>query len=982
MGNVRPGGWRKRWPGAVALAAGMLLAVLYGATDDTASGTGASSTPASASRKQGARVPRLTTQPRPAGTARITGRVRDDQGPAANVRVSASRADPWSTMSERPCDSAGGDKGLTLKSGGCPFEFERTQLEAVSAREGEALVFAETLTDAEGRFTLEGLPTGSVTLWALGETGAVSQGGVPVGSDPVELTLEPGILFEGHVLQEDRETPIPDARLTFVSRWHTRFFDVATDARGAFRVGPLPQGRYSALIAAEGWSLRLKPWLSSSDELDPVMLARPHAVAGRLLSPEGKPVPGVEVLIDGATTAATSQRTTTDGQGHFQFTVPAVPHQLHAESQGAFATLDVTPPQTHVELQLKAGVFLEGTVRDDTGRPIPGARVKTFREDGGPVEAEAENATDAAGRYRLGPVSPGPHTFYVLAPRHLDLQRPAQQLQPGMGPMDFTLRRAKSVEGRVVDSSGAPLGDIPLKLGGQGLGDDDNLKESLRSDATGHFVLDVEREGEGVLGTTDPSFQDIQLPVRIPSRDVVLVLDRGASVSGTLTDARGLPVRAAPVSLFKDKVEEDGYVEDVRGGVTDDQGHFQLAGLPPGRFTLEAAVRSALVETRLTHPITLKAHEHLEVSLHLEAGRELSGVVVDGEGHPLPDARLSASTGEPTRRYLFEETAGPSGQRAGPEGRFTLRQLTAPRYKLRASLPGYSFSATRSQGGTLDTDTNAFWVEPGSGTLRLVMERDGRIKGRVVGTGGLPVTDFQLRGLGLDPTDQPDGAADFDIPFTVSGPRTLEVWANGYRPLRLDVDLTEGMDKDLGTLTLDAGWSLPLVLVDAETGAPLPPDTLETLRAYIQEPGADESWERQRLTLQEGPPTLTRLRPPPFTLELKSKGTRTFRQEVTSRLESLTVSLDPGATVRLAARGRDGNPRPVYFQLEPPKDTQGERYHQDAPQGTALLRGVEPGEYILGAWPLDQEEERTFTRQRIQVPLRGEVHFTLETGPR
>ena len=39
----------------------------------------------------------------------------------------------------------------------------------MSAREGEARVLAETTTDTDGTFVLDGLPEGVVTLWALGE---------------------------------------------------------------------------------------------------------------------------------------------------------------------------------------------------------------------------------------------------------------------------------------------------------------------------------------------------------------------------------------------------------------------------------------------------------------------------------------------------------------------------------------------------------------------------------------------------------------------------------------------------------------------------------------------------------------------------------------------------------------------------------------------------------------------------------------------
>ncbi|MFP2898022.1 collagen binding domain-containing protein [Corallococcus sp. 4LFB] len=713
------------------------------------------------------------------------------------------------------------------------------QGEAAEARDGEAPVFAEATTDAEGRFALDGLPEGSVTLWALGDTSAVSQGGVPVGSDDVELTLEQGVLFEGRVTAPDQR-PIPDARVTLVSRWHHALLRRDHRCRGPLRRGAPAPGRYAAFVTADGWSSWFRPELGSPAGLDSVVLARTLPVAGQVVSEEGTPVPGVQVLLEGDTATASVQRTTTDDTGRFRFTAPAVAHQLSTGSGGAFATLDVTPPMERVQLRLQRGVMLEGSVRDDTGQPIPNARVETYREDGGPLAAEAATVTDAAGRYRMGPTRPGPHTFRILVPHHLDLEVTAQKLQPGMARLDFTLRRAKSVEGRVVDTSGAPHEGIRLELSGS-LGDWDDLLSSgaQRSDAMGRFVMDVQRAGTARLLVEEPSFRSLAIKVRVPSRDVVVVLDRGASVSGTVTNPRGLPLQDATVTLLKETQDaEDTPDEDPRSGKTDEQGRFQLKGIAPGSYLLEAAIRGDLMEVSVSQAIAFQAREHLDVSLRMEAGGERSGIAVDGAGQPLADVAITATLPdeEESRWGGGSDEDGPPGLRTGPDGRFTLRGLVAPRYALWASLPGHSFRPERSQGGEPSPETGGLWVDSSAAPLRLVLERDGRLRGRVVEPGGKAVTSFQVKGAGLQTQAQPEAWQDgvFDLPFDTSGPATLTVQSSGFTPLQRDVPLTEGVDVDLGLLTLDPGWTLRLVLHDAETGAALP--DVGTLQARFTEP--------------------------------------------------------------------------------------------------------------------------------------------------
>ncbi|NOJ96482.1 carboxypeptidase regulatory-like domain-containing protein [Corallococcus coralloides] len=991
MGNGRPGGL-KPWLGAVALAVVALLAFLLWNTEPPASAKGSPVPPESSTRKPVTRPTRVTTPPSPAGTARITGRVLGASGPAEGVRVSASRVEPGVTLSERPCPNPSGQddaRAPALKSGACSFDAERMQWESVEARDGEAPVFAEAATDAEGRFVLEGLPEGHVTLWALGDTGAVSQGGVAVGSNDVVLTLEQGVLFEGTVTDTDRETPIPDTRVTLVSRWHTRFFDAATDAEGRFIVGPLPQGDYAAFVTAVDRSPWFQPEVESLTAMQPVVLARALSLTGQVLSVDGAPVPGILVHLEGDTATASTQRTTTDGEGRFRFTAPAVLHQLTAESGGAFATLDVTPPLEHVELRLQPGVFVTGTVRDDAGHPIPHARVETYREDGGPVTAEATTVTDAGGRYQLGPTRPGPHTFRILAPHHLDVEVHAQRLQQGMAPLDFTLRRAQSVEGRVVDTSGAPVEGILLNLWGSfGTGDYGFSGSAWRTDATGHFVIDVQRAGTGHLSLEESPFQSQSIAVRIPSRDVVVVLDRGASVSGTVTDAQGLPLRGATVTAWADAkaIEEDSASgDDARAGVTDEQGRFHLQGIAPGTYLLEAVVPGDLMDASVSQSITLQAREHRDVSLRMEAGRERSGIAVDGTGQPLADVVITASSsGDAVWQYHLSEDEGPAGLRTGPDGRFTLRGLVASRYAVWADLPGYTFRPGRSQGGEPRADRGGLWVDSSEAPLQLVLERDGRLRGRVVAPGGQAVTAFQVKGADLydsaQPAEWPDGA--FDLPFGVAGPATLTVEADGFMPLERAVTLTEGVDLDLGVLTLDPGWTLRLAVHDAETGEAL--SQLESFRATLTRPGdSDLARARSRpqnVPLRDGVYTLSQLPPPPFTLELRSRNTRPFEQEVTARVDTLTVALDRAAAVRLLARDTNGAPLPALVSLKELGAHPMPRYQDFAPGGTLVLRGVEPGEYLLDARAADPDEGPRFTPRKVLIPPRGEVTFTVEAS--
>ncbi|RYZ39429.1 MAG: carboxypeptidase regulatory-like domain-containing protein [Myxococcaceae bacterium] len=979
--------------GVLAVVA-LLAAVFWSDPSPRAPQASTASAPPSASGRQLPRQPVITSAPQPVGSARITGRVRDARGWVAGARVSASRPEPWRTLSELPCPTVvEGQEKLPVGLRDCGIEYRRMLLELVGARLGEAPVFAEVTTDAEGRFALEGLPEGSVTLWALAESGAGVLPHVPIGREGVELMLEEGRLVEGNVTAQDETTPIADARVTVIDREHTRFFDTVADAQGAFRLGPLPGGRYSVFISAEGWAPRFIQDLDLEGPLEPVTLARASRLAGRVVAVDGSPAAGLLVMIDGDTALATEQLTTTDGAGRFAFDdVPDVPHQLNVGSAelGAFATLTVSPPAQDVVLQLQAGVFVEGTVSDDTGHPIAGAKVSTFREDGGPLSAEATAVTGASGRYRLGPVRSGPHTFKLEAIHHLDDERTNQPLTRGQGPLDFTLVRAASVEGLIVDEEGQPLAGISVQLhccdeSARGSSADDTTV----SDADGHFVLDVTQAGSGQLSVEDEAFLPRELEVQVPSTSLRVVMSRGASVAGHVTDAQGLPVRQASIRLVEEKEDEgdDAEEAETRYGTTDGSGTFLLQGLLPGRYVLEATVSRDWMNERVSQRIELQEREHLEVTLRLEEGRTLSGVAVDGAGQPLAGVMISVTSSEDDAAWDqfsggMGAVPGLAGIRSGPDGRFTLRHLTAARYTLEASLSAHTFQGERSQGGTFDAEERIFQVEAHAEQVLLVLVRNGHLKGRLVDPDGKAVTHFRVTGSAhiqdLDVAASTDGA--FSVEVTGAGTHALTLKAPGFAPVHQTLTSEEGVDVDLGTLTLPRPWTLRIHLKDEETGSLLAEglkdfhvNVLTSIRGgpvlerALHEPPVFRNGTYELPT----PPT------PPFTLRLSVAGYLPVTREVTSE-EPLTVSLDPAARVRLTARDAKGQPVRARFFLGP-QDRARRSYDAVAHEGTtALLRGVEEGDYVMQVRALDRNAALLFPSKPVRIPARGEVDLTAE----
>jgi protocatechuate 3,4-dioxygenase beta subunit len=818
--------------------------------------------------------------------------VVDVQGrPVAAVRVSASWPEPGETLSELPCPP----EALSLdalshapwRMPDCIDEAEALVLELAGARQGEAPVHAEATTAADGTFTLEGLPDGPLTLWALGETGAAMRSGIPAGTDGVELVLEEGHTLTGAVHGEG--APLAGVRVTAVSVQHTRFFDTATGVDGDYRAGPLPPGSYVLLLIKEGWLPAMLPsGLTRLGHAGKVTLHRPRTLTGRVLS-SGAPAPGVQVRVGaGSALPGPSSRTVTaDAQGRFTLLLPPGAHTLSAASEGRSALARVelgAGPPPEVVLELGSALQLSGHVLDERRRPVAGARLELRH----PADASQQWAavTDAEGRYAFGPLEPGDWELGIQARRYLDVPVETYTLPPDMGPLDFTLVRLPSVEGRVTDTTGRPLPRIELRL--MTLDAEDAVVSQDWTDDEGRFVLDAEGPGAFHIEVEDERYLRDSFPVRVPARNVHLTLRSGASLLGTLVDARGLPLEGFQVKALSMAPEED---PRAPAAVTDARGRFCFQGLKPGAYRLGAARPSEGVERKAWREVELREEAPLEVELRLPEEHTLSGEVVDTQGRPLPGARVGAwmtPEDEPeSLRGLGGGAPLPGGVPTDSAGRFTLRHLTVSRYDVWAQAEGHTFLPERSAGGAARKRSLRVLTKDAAG-VRLVLKREPRLVGRAVGPDGAPLPIFGVNG---QTQVSPEGR--FSAMFrSESAAESFVFSTEGLGALVRDVQPLPGGDVDVGEVRLERGRVLVGRVVDERTERPLP-NALLTLTA---EAAADAPGGKVR-TDAEGIFQMTGLAAVPYTVEvIEAPGYRPLRVRVgTHRQQPVTLHLEPAA---------------------------------------------------------------------------------------
>ncbi|MBN8469209.1 carboxypeptidase regulatory-like domain-containing protein [Corallococcus exiguus] len=979
----------KPWLGGAALAVVALLVFLLWRSQDASSPKGSAPSLDASAASLVARPTRLTTAPGSTGTARITGRVLGTHGPAGGVRVSASRAEPEVTLSERACppsDDASDAAPRRLMQ--CSDEAFDELVDQVDKREGEAPTVAETTSAEDGTFILEGLPDGTVTLQASSGQDVAMRPDVTTGQQDVVLVLEEGAFFEGIVLDGPTGTePIEGARVTVFSHEHTRFFPATSGANGRYRIGPVPPADYGILVTASGRGPNLRMRADPLEE-DTFILDRPAKYAGTVVTAKGAPATGVSVRLYTPSAAPESRTALTDAQGRFSFpSFEDVPGQLFAETaaQDGLAHLR-TAPREDIVLTLGPGMVLRGTISDEGGRPIPGARVMADLWDANTPSPRGQTVTDAKGHYRLGPLFRLPHFVAVRAVHYTDVEPEHQQLGDVQETLDFTLPRAVSVEGVVVDEAGKPLAGREVRLHPEPTPDPtmDLVTDHTQTDEAGRFTLDAVEAGTVWLDVDDATFVPQRFAVELPSRDTRLVLRRGVSVSVTVLSALGAPVRNAQVKLWK----RDARGESDHDGATDAHGQVTLQGVPPGRYVAEATVRERAVDVQAAQPLEVQEGAPTSATLRLEEGRTLRGVVVSPQGLPLSgvavraellDAERPRYRGEPSSISVF-----PDGVRTDAEGRFTLRSLSAARYVLSARHPGHVLDTSLSPSlGPAPGEEKTVVVRGDTEEVRLVLRRIPHVRGRVVAEGGATLEWFEVNGTRYT---QPDGLFDKAL-YEATGPQRFVVRAKGFATVDRTVTPDGENDVDLGTLTLTQGRTVRVLLRDAATGEPF---TGRVRGDSGQWATIATGYRIHGEGVADGPPYLPATGAVPrkdgslllenlpttaFTLEVDTQLHLPTRATVGAAEDSITLSLDSGA--RVTGHVRDAQGQPVDVQLTFTR-SDGLTLQRHPSAGAFILRAIPPGLYTVNAWMENGPRDTVFPPRTVRVPPSGDVTLTFD----
>ena len=247
-----------------------------------------------------------------------------------------------------------------------------------------------------------------------------------------------------------------------------RYPNVSTaipDAQGRIRFSDVPvSGRLTLVTSGDG--LAEAQWRNEGKTFDQAIqltISKESLVTGRVLSPDGKPAAGVEVVArlspppERQIYYLSQFRAQTDENGTFALRgVPHVEFVLYVTDSKKLSTYRplenqlVEPDKDpHLTLRMETGTLVSGRVLDPDDKPVEGAAISAVADtERGPGPGLGDDFTKASGKYQLRLPAGKAHLYFNSLPDGFAYPKPQvvknlniEPGQPDIANLDFTLQR-------------------------------------------------------------------------------------------------------------------------------------------------------------------------------------------------------------------------------------------------------------------------------------------------------------------------------------------------------------------------------------------------------------------------------------------------------------------------------------------------------------------------------------------------------------
>ncbi|MBN2328738.1 MAG: carboxypeptidase regulatory-like domain-containing protein [Candidatus Omnitrophica bacterium] len=466
---------------------------------------------------------------------------------------------------------------------------------------------------------------------------------------------------------------------------------------------------------------------------------QPQIIAGTVKDPQGKPLQGVAVQIEGAPLILTKR------QGEFRFdavTQKTVSITCRLAGYQVLKRDDVPAGSTNLVLVMIPEGAVAGRVLDQFSDPIALAQIQARALQG--IWA-VDISADAEGRFLI---TESPQTRIRLQASQegfTDSGSGAKEVDlPTSEEVILRLDRPTfSISGNVIaqdNQQGIP--DFTLRAVLQDAGP--NAEElTTKTDGTGMYRFDNLRQGTYIVSSLPSanSQRNYVIPLKDDSKSVRLyeksatrvdfIAVAGLTVSGQVVDSNNQPVSSAEVTVAG--------LQSVQT-MSNYQGQFRLTGVPVtggqtmNRLEIRLQASHSDYGTGLSDPLPNQSDQEITgITITLQGLFSLNGRIVDGSDAPIADARITLR--DLTLGQLQETVSNQLGE-------FNFSQVSAAQDALAAFSGTHEISAQKDGYSNV---TRQIMLQPGRPqTITLTLEQGGVIQGRVLDPNSQPLAGVNV----------------------------------------------------------------------------------------------------------------------------------------------------------------------------------------------------------------------------------------------
>jgi RNA polymerase sigma factor (sigma-70 family) len=463
---------------------------------------------------------------------------------------------------------------------------------------------------------------------------------------------------------------------------------VATDPADSGSEKPADTPSAMPVVLAEERDER-HPIVTEESSISAATPSEPETVRGRVVDSKGWPVSGAEIWTSewdlGGQPAGR-----TNAEGHFEVPRPQSRFQVGARHSDYAPSLqrrfDEGEALGDEEIQLTlpgAGGRLSLRVVDPSDRPVAGAIAllgsryqEALLPSGEPARTPPPWVcqTGEDGRASASGLATGAMEMTVRAKGFRLWTGSCTVFASQEVELTVRLREGATITGRISDPAGQPLQGVRVYAGPRQ--DHDPAIVSTQTDEQGQYELPGVAEGEIRVSARSSDRGNTVEELEVTQGERLVwnaVLRPRSSIHGRVIDEEGQPLQNWLAALIKPG--DSGHW--LRNSKTDAEGRFEL--LDPPLETIDLELRSPRLWD--TGPIVLVEDVHggeQELVLRVPHDRMptafISGRIVDAEGLPCADGRITYSPEDYPNRAWEERTQ--------PDGTFRIGPLRPVRYRL------------------------------------------------------------------------------------------------------------------------------------------------------------------------------------------------------------------------------------------------------------------------------------------------------------